>query len=165
MIMLLKQRISSRQIPSRSPDHDSQHGPQVVAWFDRCFTGGTEGAARNPLKDQDEVSAHPEKKKLACHYCLNPVTTQDCAISVAGSHRHSQCNPHGCFFHFACFSAAPGCRLVGDSVITDSWFDGYTWQIANCRHCQLHLGWYFSGQSPTFFGLLHSRLTPTLHPP
>ena len=128
-------------------------------WINR-FLDGVEDAVKTPVKDWEEASVQA-KKPLVCRYCLSPITTEAAAISMDGQHHHSQCNPHGYFFHFGCFSDAPGCRIIGDPVTTDSWFNGYAWQIANCSHCQVHLGWYFSGQSPTFFGLLHNRLTHT----
>ena len=131
----------------------------VLEWIIR-FLDGIEEVVKNPVQDQEETPAKINNK-LVCRYCLNPITAETCAISIAGNHRHSQCNPHGYFFHFGCFSTAPGCRIIGDPVTTDSWFSGYAWQIANCNHCQMHLGWYFSGQSPTFYGLLHNRLIST----
>ncbi|MGI9276003.1 MAG: cereblon family protein [Endozoicomonas sp.] len=98
-------------------------------------------------------------KKLLCRRCRNPVTSSGHSITIAGSQSHSQCNPSGRFFYFTCFSQAPGCAVFGEATAEFSWFPGYRWQYACCGKCDSHLGWFFSGYEPTFFGLLENELT------
>ena len=98
-------------------------------------------------------------KKLLCRRCRNPVTNSGDTITIAGSQSHSQCNPYGHFFYFTCYSQASGCVVSGDATAEFSWFSGYRWQYASCGKCNSHLGWFFSGQSPVFFGLLENELS------
>ena len=104
------------------------------------------------LPDADE--------RLLCAFCLHPVTSQARRIAVSGSHRHVFANPHGIVFAIGCFSAAPGCRCVGDISTEFSWFPGTAWQIACCAVCGEHLGWRYAGLAGEgFFGLILDRLT------
>jgi hypothetical protein len=68
-------------------------------------------------------------------------------------------NPHELMFHIGCFAAAPGCAQVDIATAEWTWFSGYRWQVALCRHCGIHLGWRYRGAgSDAFFGLILDRL-------
>lgn len=58
----------------------------------------------------------------------------------------------------------PSPNKQGTPETEHSWFPGYAWTIANCRHCYSHLGWRFdavqgSGLQPArFWGLRRPSL-------
>ncbi len=115
-------------------------------------TRGKTAPATDPtIPDADE--------RLLCAFCRHPVTSQSRRIAVSGSHRHVFANPRGLVFAIGCFSAAPGCRCVGDISTEFSWFPGTAWQIACCAVCGEHLGWRYAGLAAEgFFGLILDRL-------
>jgi hypothetical protein len=87
------------------------------------------------------------------------VTSRDDAVEVAGKHRHTFFNPAGILFEIGCFGAASGCANEGTPTTEFSWFPGYAWRYSFCLACGAHLGWQFvSGDGPTFWGLVLSRL-------
>ncbi|WP_062270807.1 cereblon family protein [Endozoicomonas arenosclerae] len=111
-------------------------------------------------KDQPEDSEESqESSRIICLSCKHPITHGDSALSVMGSHQHTQCNPAGIFFQFSCYNQASGCLVTGEATAEFSWFPGYFWQFACCSDCGTHLGWFFSGGKPNFFGLLNNKLT------
>jgi hypothetical protein len=61
-------------------------------------------------------------------------------------------------FTFGCFEAAPGALPLGEATALHTWFPGYTWRVAHCRACGVHLGWRFGGGEPGFYGLILDRL-------
>jgi len=81
------------------------------------------------------------------------------ALEVNSQHFHTFFNPAGLVFEIACFADAIGCRVEGVSSTHFSWFAGTNWQVAVCRNCQTHLGWFFQGQGmSSFYGLIRNRL-------
>ncbi len=108
--------------------------------------------------DQNESKTGPKKaNKLVCHICGTVITTQHQRISVMGRQVHSKINPAGFAYHFTCYTHAPGCMVAGEPSLDHTWFSGYTWQIASCKQCLEHLGWYFCGDTK-FFGLIQGRV-------
>ncbi len=84
-----------------------------------------------------------EKKVILCAFCSSTITDANQIISVNGSHQHVFANPHGIIFETGCFKMCDGC-IVEPIVYSEfSWFHGYNWQIAGCRRCHQHLGWFF----------------------
>jgi hypothetical protein len=68
-------------------------------------------------------------------------------------------NPAGVAFELCRYRQAPGVLVVGTPSREFSWYPGCAWQVASCRGCGVHLGWWFSGASD-FFGLIVDRLIP-----
>ncbi|MEE2827859.1 MAG: cereblon family protein, partial [Myxococcota bacterium] len=72
-------------------------------------------------------------------------------------------NPAGFFHDIVTVTEVTGLLLSGPPVTRDSWFAGYSWTIAQCSACGLHLGWRFDaleGQSPpVFWGLRRAALS------
>ena len=101
----------------------------------------------------------PQRSRLLCRRCGNPITTPAQRITVAGAHQHRFHNPAGQAFHIGCFRDADGCTRSDASWRQYSWFPGYRWSIALCARCDNHLGWYFHGQQG-FFGLILDQLRP-----
>lgn len=97
---------------------------------------------------------------LLCISCREEVTGDRARIDVAGAHRHDFFNPQRIHYAVACFAPAYGCRAVGEQTDRFTWFAGYSWAIALCRRCGMHLGWRFvsAGGGHRFFGLIESRL-------
>lgn len=111
------------------------------------------------LTDIHAESDLPLGKRLLCAACGEAVTDKDRIITVHGAHEHTCANPHGTVFHIGCFSRAPGCAHLSPAREEDTWFAGYSWQLAICGQCGEHLGWYF--RDPTgegFHGLILARL-------
>lgn len=121
-------------------------------------------APRPPApKETPAEKETPEAEPLIlCRECLHPITRGPERISVDGAHRHTFANPHGIVFEIGCFRHAPGCALAGPASDEFSWFAGYTWRVALCAACLIHLGWLFqSTGGERFHGLILERLIET----
>lgn len=111
-----------------------------------------------PLKDLEAALGIHPGRRLLCANCGQPVTTEAERISIEGRSVHQATNPSGIEFEFGCFASAPGALVAGEPTTEFSWFTGYAWRFALCRGCGAHLGWFFQGGAPTFFGLILNRL-------
>lgn len=120
----------------------------------RRQAGEEQGAG--PGRGVDEGT--PAERRLCCAGCRHVVTTEAARVEIAGAHRHTCVNPAGFVFRIGCFARAPGVEGMGERVAEDSWFPGYTWQLALCARCSTHLGWRFRGLEPAFEGLILDRL-------
>lgn len=113
------------------------------------------------LNSRETARGHQPSKKerLYCSACRHPITDKTAATPVGGAHQHQFTNPHGISFRIGCYSAAPGCRPVGEATDAHTWFPGYAWRVTLCRGCQQHLGWEFRDpEASRFFGLIMDRL-------
>jgi hypothetical protein len=106
---------------------------------------------------QDSGVHRDRGKFLCCAHCRHHIAPASSAMEINGRHTHHRRNPHGHHFVFQCYRAAPGCAVNGEPTTDFSWFSGYRWQFASCDQCQLHLGWYFSGDRG-FFGLIRDNI-------
>ena len=122
-----------------------------------CYWFDTTGDPDLVEKIREQKSGYGKGGKLRCRCCAHVVTFDSQRISVADSHSHHRSNPSGMEYHFQCFSNAPGCSARGPATFEFTWFQGYRWQIAVCKGCSEHLGWYFRGPS-SFYGLITARL-------
>jgi len=98
------------------------------------------------------------ERPLRCVRCRRIITSETDRIDIDGLHEYAQINPHGTIWTFGCFARAPGCLPVGAPSSEFTWFAGHTWQIENCRRCELHLGWLFSSPDRQFHGLIVGRV-------
>ena len=119
--------------------------------------GTTDGAPATRERSARE-SATGGGRILVCVRCGRPITTTGDRIEVDGLHEHTQINPHGYIWTFACFARAPGCVPVGAPSREFAWFAGTSWQIADCGGCRLHLGWLFTAPVRRFHGLITERI-------
>lgn len=76
-------------------------------------------------------------------------------------------NPGGHVHETMTIFKAQGLNLIGRASTVNSWFPGYAWTIAQCRHCHRHMGWKFTAAEPDlkpvkFWGLTRSALQPSL---
>ncbi len=109
-------------------------------------------------QDVDTIQREDEEKKpeegLFCRHCGKQITSAAFAIEVNGAHHHTFFNPAGIVYEIRCFSKAKGCLQHGPPSSEFAWFTGYTWQVAICAFCTVHLGWYFSSADSGFYGLI-----------
>jgi hypothetical protein len=105
----------------------------------------------------DERSADPERV-VVCSSCTHTLAKVTDRLDVAGRHLHTCVNPAGYVYRIACYRRAAG--VIGTGSFSDhhSWFAGYSWQIACCGRCSVHLGWAFSGEGEDFYGLIANRI-------
>lgn len=110
------------------------------------------------VRSDDETTEHDRGSPIECIQCGRIVTDSGARISIEGKHEHVCVNPHGIAFNIGCFESAPGCVGQGEASNFWSWFTGYSWQIALCSGCSLHIGWLFRGAEGGFYGLILARL-------
>lgn len=103
-------------------------------------------------------------RKLACKLCHGVITSRGDAVDKDGKHQHTFFNPAGIVFEVGCFARAPGCAVSGQPTSEFSWFKGFLWQFSSCSACDAHLGWFFSGAGPSFYGLIVTRLVEIEEP-
>ena len=107
--------------------------------------------------DEEEKEPYWEEKIL-CRQCMQVITSPAERIQVQGSHSHTFSNPAGLLFKIGCFSRVKGCVDASPLEAEWSWFRGYAWQVVLCSACAGHLGWRYTGQSDSFYGLILDRL-------
>lgn len=127
---------------------------QTQLW---CFKPGT------PKGDQVAEDQHDDLDRgadewIVCKACEHRVTTDRDRAVVQDKHEHTFMNPHAFAYHIGCFGQAPGVVPNGPSSDYWTWFPGYSWQLAHCAGCGVHLGWLFRGDTRRFFGLVLDRL-------
>jgi hypothetical protein len=102
-------------------------------------------------------------KVYQCASCGSLITYSDRLLRIGISHRHLFVNPAGVECDFHTFSDCPGAVAPGGATEADTWFPGYRWRMAFCRHCGQHLGWHYEGISvfdrpKEFWGILVRQL-------
>jgi hypothetical protein len=118
---------------------------------------GADGGA-DAVRADDPRTRERDDRAVVCDGCGHAVSSTAARIDVAGRHEHRCVNPHGFVFRIGCYREAPGMARRGLAVAEHSWFSGYAWQIALCSRCSAHLGWAFSGASPSFYALIVDRV-------
>lgn len=98
-----------------------------------------------------------------CAACGGLITTSDRLIRIGVNTRHSFVNPVGVRCDFHTFFSCPGAVVHPEATEAHTWFPGYRWRLAFCRHCGRHLGWRYEAISPLlrpseFWGILVSHL-------
>ena len=96
--------------------------------------------------------------ELRCVACDHPITECAYRTDMMGAHEHTFVNPGGFAYAIGCFAAAPGCAYQGVPDPAFSWFPGWTWQIAVCARCRVHLGWIYRLAGQQFHGLILAAL-------
>lgn len=110
-------------------------------------------ASQTETKVEIKTLKH-DQEIITCAFCNHHITDPSDQIQVNQSFRHTFANPHGYIFEIGCFSNAPGCVSMSIPSNDFSWFAGYSWEIAECRQCSNHLGWFFSSGTDGFWGLI-----------
>lgn len=128
----------------------------------RCFRKSPLDAERaidgDERTDEELGDGGSSGQKLACKLCHGVITSRGDAIDKDGKHQHTFFNPAGILFEVGCFARAPGCTVSGPPTSEFSWFKGFLWQFSSCSTCDAHIGWFFSGAGPSFYGLIVTRL-------
>ena len=98
-----------------------------------------------------------------CSFCGSVVSYSDRLAAISGSTTHSFTNPAGMRCDLHTFSSCPGAMTIGQPTGEYTWFPGYEWSLALCRHCGNHLGWHYVGVSEQadpkeFWGILTYHL-------
>lgn len=104
-------------------------------------------------------------KAYRCASCQSLIASSDNLAAVFGSSTHSFANPAGVRCDFFSFLFCPGAVGVGPPTEADSWFPGYLWSFALCRHCGEHVGWRYqaaleAARPMIFWGILISAVRP-----
>jgi len=99
-----------------------------------------------------------DKNAILCCACRQTITDSVQSIEIQGAHQHSYQNPAGIFFNLACFRQAAGCQQHGIATLEYTWFAGFSWRFALCRHCKIHLGWFYQNSTESFYGLIIEQL-------
>jgi len=127
------------------------------------------GLFKSPINKQNDINQSQLKtdKKIKadadnfilCSQCLQIITHPSEQIVVDGFHQHTFANPHGIIFDIGCFRSAIGCGYLGTPSDEFSWFKGFSWRVAVCSSCLMHIGWLFSStDKSSFLGLILERL-------
>ena len=117
---------------------------------------GEDSVERSPARIDDT----DPKGNLLCRACGHRITSLRAKVERMGSHEHTKVNPAGIVFRLGCFGVAPGAVSCGPATDEHTWFPGFVWQFTLCARCGFHLGWTFSGDTSSFFGLVLDRLQP-----
>ena len=113
------------------------------------------------IAGEDEAGEkEPEKENyLLCRQCHQVITSPAERTVVHGSHQHTFANPHGIVYEIGCFRNVMGCGHAGPATDDFTWFPGFSWRVALCTLCLIHLGWRFvSTGGEGFSGLILDRL-------
>jgi hypothetical protein len=111
-----------------------------------------------PVPTEKQALKIEQEKAIVCRNCRHPITSTETLRSIDGSRTHTFFNPAGIIFELICFSHAPGCAVYGAASTDFSWFSGFTWRVALCGNCHIHLGWFFESGDASFFGLIIKKL-------
>ena len=110
-------------------------------------------------KKEKFLKLKEEKKRyIICKFCSNNITDSSKIISIENCHNHTFVNPAGIIYNINCYSEAKGCIVTGEKTEEFSWFKGFKWQFASCNSCFNHLGWFYTSDNYSFFGLISNYL-------
>lgn len=91
-----------------------------------------------------ELSVLQKCQTLSCTNCSKIVGHQRdvFAMSVEGT-QSTYVNPDGYLHETVTLHKAQGLAISGPPSTRYSWFPGYAWSVAHCKHCRIHIGWKF----------------------
>jgi hypothetical protein len=99
-----------------------------------------------------------KKRVVVCKECNHTISEVSEKTTMDGMHLHTFANPHGVLFEIGLYEAADGCVLDGPFSDEFTWFPGFSWKIALCGGCLVHMGWYFGSGDSSFFGIISDRI-------
>uniref|UniRef100_A0A1I7RHT4 CULT domain-containing protein n=1 Tax=Bursaphelenchus xylophilus TaxID=6326 RepID=A0A1I7RHT4_BURXY len=110
-----------------------------------------------------EWKAAKQLSLLCCRTCGKVIADMKDLFNIMADGMSSNfVNPHGYIHNMFTCTNLRSVAYTGPAQDKDSWFPGYSWRIANCEACGLHLGWRFHSnkkQPKSFFGLVRSSIT------
>jgi len=85
------------------------------------------------------------QSSIRCKHCGATISQMRQIFSVGGSEgtAGAYVNCHGIVHHTMTLRDIEAQITLGQPETKDSWFPGYSWQIAYCAVCHNHLGWKF----------------------
>ena len=95
---------------------------------------------------------------LVCSKCGTKICSPDDEICIHGKHSWEKVNPAGVHYLIRCFALAENCLAITPPTEDFSWFQGFAWSVIICSNCQSHLGWQFTGQTSSFFGMIETAI-------
>ena len=111
-----------------------------------------------PGKETLLLESSEESRGVLCSLCGHVITKPEHKFAINGQYRFSFTNPGGIQFEIVCYSQAPGCNVSTESSLANTWFPGFSWSIATCSECKLHLGWMYHSVNHSFYGLILNRI-------
>lgn len=111
-----------------------------------------------PGKETLLLESSQESRGVLCSLCGNVISKPENKFAINGQDRFSFTNPGGIQFEIVCYSQAPGCVVSTESALANTWFPGFSWSIARCSECKLHLGWMYHSSANSFYGLILNRI-------
>jgi hypothetical protein len=123
----------------------------------RVEADGRRAASTRPRRVSERTGDDGDRP-LLCSICGHRITDGAYRIEHAGAHEHTFVNPAGFVHVLGCFALAPGVVHIGDPDPTFSWFPGWTWQLAACAACRVHIGWIYRCAGEQLHGLVLDRL-------
>ncbi len=150
-------KVMEVQVAVAAPRFDA---PPGSGFRPRKPLGSPSGSSGTAPDTETEVLDPEKGRVLRCVQCRYKITGTSSRLQVNGNHSHVFCNPHGLVYELGCFSSARGCGLIGSPSAEFSWFPGYSWRVAVCSRCHLHMGWSFQPLNGAggFWGLILSHL-------
>jgi len=124
------------------------------------FEAGDGARGRRARKHSERHDVADGDRPLVCRACGHRITDEAYRIEKGGGHEHTFVNPGGFVHHIGCFALAPGCVHPGVPETFFSWFPGWSWQLAECGRCRLHIGWIYRCEGDHFHGLVLARIGP-----
>ncbi|XP_066582632.1 protein cereblon [Prorops nasuta] len=114
---------------------------------------------------QREIKYLIEDRVFVCCNCDSFIGKQSDIFPMSKEGPQSAyCNSSGVIHETVTFYHAQGLILSNSPPSTEcSWFPGYAWTIANCKHCGSHMGWKFTAvqgklKPQSFWGLTRLNL-------
>ncbi len=118
------------------------------------------GSALEKLYAKLDDTSRRCQQPLLCVSCHNPVTSAAERFAIDGRTAFHLVNPNGYQFDICVYRDALGCDPAGAPKDSNSWFEPYSWQYAQCNQCELQLGWYYTNENgDSFWGLINALLS------
>lgn len=131
--------------------------PGSARAFKQTGPGESTIVTEKPEIKPEEQEEH--ERFYICVYCSNIITSPGDITEISGNHYHKFINPAGIAYHIRSFSHAQGCLSSGEPTREFTWFPGYSWSIAYCSRCLIHLGWLYESGGHSFFGIISEKIT------
>ncbi len=109
------------------------------------------------FKEDVKVKSELKPDDWLCIACNKKITSDKERFEYNNQTEFQFINPGGYYFDIITFAEADGCKVMGESTLEFTWFDGHAWTFAVCSRCSNHLGWKYTGKY-SFYGLIKSRM-------
>ncbi|XP_035442906.1 protein cereblon [Spodoptera frugiperda] len=113
-----------------------------------------------------EVHFIRRKSVLCCSSCMAQIARKEHIFPMSSEGVHSNYTNLGGYMHdILTVSEACNVETNGAPSAEYSWFPGYTWTVALCANCMVHVGWRFEAMKRSlrpsqFYGLCRNYVQP-----